>query len=204
MRVFSKRLLLGITAVLTIFTAQSVLALLTSGVVNYDTGTLKGQINFAVFESRNEFEANWSSMGLSAPGTGQYVYAYLINNASDSMDVSYFALFGLDNNNTSGIGFGDSGYTGAVKPAEAYIDEDESKGVWEWSNQNGYNFIKAGEDSWLLYFSSNQGPVKGEYEIRGPDNTDIVVPDVPEPSVIALLGIGGGFLLMRRRAEKSA
>ncbi len=205
MRVLKKRLLfLTFLTVLAVLASQNASALLDSGTVNYDTGSLKGQISFAVFESRAEFETNWSGAGLSAPGTGKYIYAYLITNGAGSSDVSYFALFGLNNANTSGITYGDRGVAGNVKPADAYIDEDESKGVWEWKDENGFNFIKASESSWLLYFSSNQGPVKGNYEIRGPESSnELPIPgEVPEPSMIALTGVGGGLLLRRRKLNQ--
>lgn len=198
-----KTLFFTLLAVLTVVTAQSALALLSSGDVDYNENGLTGQINYWVFESRTEYEQYglWSGLGFEAPGDGQYVYAYQIFNDLLSDDVAHFALFGLTEDNTSGLGSEDD-ETGGVQPSNCYLDGDESKGVWKWSNgEGGYGYIQVDEHSWLLVFSSDYKPVKGDFEIKGPEGID-VPGDIPEPSMIALLGAGGVLFLRRRKEAK--
>jgi hypothetical protein len=199
-----RTLFFTLLAVLTVVTAQSALALLSSGTVEYHENGLNGYIEYAVYESRDEYETAWSVLGLSAPGDGQYVYAYKIINLFEDLitgDVAHFALFGLTEDNTSGLGCADDEDPDGVEPSSYYLDGDESKGVWKWAAGEGNpGYIQTGEHSWLLVFSSNQGPVKGDFEIKGPEGID--VPDVPEPSMIALLGAGGALFLRRRKQAK--
>lgn len=194
-------------AVLTLVTAQSALALLSNGSVEYHEDGLNGTIEYAVYESRTEYEDAWSGLGLSAPGDGQYVYAYKIINLFEDLvsgDVAHFALFGLTEDNTSGLGCADDNDPDAVEPSNYYLDSEQSKGVWKWSNGEGEpGYIQTGEHSWLLVFSSDYGPVKGDFEIKGPDQPDGPdIPDVPEPGTVALLGAGGAIFLRRRKQTK--
>ncbi len=187
-------------AVLILLTAQSALALLSDGSVDYNVGDLHGYINYRVYESQAEYETAWAGLGFSAPGDGQYVYVYQIFNDLISSDVAHFALFGLTEDNTSGLGCEDR-EDGGIQPSNYYLDSSESKGVWKWADGGGgYGYIQTSEHSWMLVFSSDQGPVKGDFEIKGPEGID--VPDVPEPSMIALLGAGGAMLLRRRKEAK--
>jgi hypothetical protein len=196
-----KTLFFTLLAVLTVVTAQSALAILSSGDVYYHENGLNGYIKYAVYESRDEYETAWSGLGFSAPGDGQYVYAYQIFNDLVSADVAHFALFGLTEDNTSGLGSEDR-EDGGVQPSDCYLDGDESKGVWKWSDgEGGYGYIKVDEHSWLLVFSSDYSPVKGDFEIKGPEGID-VPGDIPEPSMIALLGAGGVLFLRRRKEAK--
>ena len=56
-----------------------------------DGGYIRGHIDFAVFDDRNEYE---TLMDFNAPGTGQYVYAYQIFNDDEFSDesIAYFAV----------------------------------------------------------------------------------------------------------------
>lgn len=177
------------------------------GNVTYDvpwgSGTLNGVIEFAVYNDRSEYE---SVTGLTAPGDGDYVYAYRIWNTLPTSDeaVAYFSILGLDENNVSGFGSADDAdYVDAVQPSDAYFDGGD--GIWKWS-QAGNGLVQLGDNSWLLVYSSNSDWVAGEYEIRGNEEGDFPKPgdgEVPEPSLMALLGIGGAALLRRRKNQRS-
>ncbi len=202
MRVCIKRILLLFPlAVLLVQTASAnLVSNYYSGSTHYnvpwDEGYLRGKIEFAVYDNRNEYEGR---TGLTAPGSGSYVYAYQIWNDQLNSDeaVAYFAILGLDASNISGFGY-DEDITGGVEPSTAqFVDDD---GVWEWSDdEGGYGFIQLGDHSWLLVFSSDTDWVEGDYEIRGIEDDPFPKPDVPEPATAALLGAGGYFLLRRKR-----
>lgn len=187
---------------LVVLLIQVVLADTYSGSVNYDVDwsddQMTGSIDFWVYDDRDQFETDWSFAGLSAPGDGAYVYAYSVvqSNISGS-PLSYFAILGLDEQNTSGFGALDAG-GGGIQPSGYGFTEDD--GYWDWSSPD-YGFIQLDELSWLLVFSSGEDWVPGDYEIRGTED-DFPVPgdgEVPEPTVIALLGVGGAYLLRRKR-----
>ncbi|MBN1795689.1 MAG: PEP-CTERM sorting domain-containing protein [Sedimentisphaerales bacterium] len=208
MRVYYNKTLRALCLLLLILLlVQTASALLTSshynGYVYFDVpwgdegGTLNGVIEFAVYDNRSEYESN---TGLTAPGEGDYIYAYKIWNTLPTSDeaVAYFSILGLDENEITGFGYDDDG--GNAEPQDAYFDS--GNGVWEWSIDNG--FIQLGDNSWLLVFSSDYDWVTGEYEIRGIEESDFPEPgdgdgDVPEPSLVALFGLGGAALLRRRK-----
>jgi len=171
----------------------------------WNTKLMTGTIEFAVYDDRNEFESVFSDVGLSAPGAGDFIYAYKIYNDFDSGDmVAYFAILGLDEQASGITGFGAlDDDTGGAEPS--YSGFEGNDGVWKWSGTDGYRFIQLGDLSWLLVYSSDFDWVKGEYEIRGTEKSDVPMPDgeVPEPTMVALLGAGGAFLFRRKRRANS-
>jgi len=205
MRVYGNKALRALYLLLLILLpVQTATALLTSshydGYLTYDEpwdgGTLSGVIEFAVYDDRSEYE---SFTGLTAPGDGDYVYAYKIWNTLVTSDeaVAYFSILGLDESETTGLGYDDDG-TGGIEPADAHFDGDN--GVWEWTLDNG--FVQFGDNSWLLVYSSDFDWKVGEYEIRGTEEEgELPEPDgdIPEPSLVALFGLGGAALLRRRK-----
>ena len=172
------------------------------GTVYYDEPSggsyLRGHIDFAVWDDRDEYEG---INQLEAPGTGDYIYAYQIFNDDllSNEAVAYFAILGIDEGVADSIGAEEGLYAGGIEPAptHGYYDQTESKIVWEFKN----GFIYEDQHSWMLVFSSMNDWVAGEYEIKGPffpaPGSD--TPVVPEPATIALLGIGSGLILLKRR-----
>jgi hypothetical protein len=160
-------------------------------------------IEFAVYErSSGEFEDTFAGLGLTAPGSGDFIYAYKLYNNSLSEDIiSYFAILDLDEqaSGITGLGALDDGTDGAEPHSSGFIGDDA---VWEWSGfDEGFRFIQLGDQSWLLVYSSDYDWVKGEYELRGTEQEDLPQPnegEVPEPTVVALLGAGGAYLLRRK------
>ena len=206
MRVYYNKALRALCLILLILLlVQTAAAYLTSsyydGYLTFDIpwgdegGVLNGVIEFAVYDNRSEYE---SFTGFTAPGDGDYVYAYKIWNTLPTSDeaIAYFSILGLDENEITGLGCEDDG-TNGVEPADAYLDS--GNGVWEWTVDSG--FIQLGDNSWLLVYSSDYDWIAGEYEIRGTDEDDLPTPDVPEPSMVALLSLGGATLLRRRKKQ---
>jgi len=209
MNVISKTKFLGVffVAMLFVHSASATLApMLTSsyhdGFVFYGfevgyEGYLKGRIDFAVYDTEHpEYGDEYLDAGLTVPGEGRYIYAYQIFNdyAFYSEEaVAYFAVLGIDETTINGLGSQEDPEAG-IEPGEQYVDGAESRAVWEFNGDDGY--IIAGEHSWFLVFSSDQDWVKGDYEIRGPDQVPV---PVPEPAVIVLLGLGSVSIFRRRR-----
>ncbi|MHC4499810.1 MAG: PEP-CTERM sorting domain-containing protein [Planctomycetota bacterium] len=166
------------------------------GYVFYDEAGLRGRIDFAVYDTEHaEYGDEYLDVGIEAPGEGRYIYAYQIFNdyfVSEEA-VAYFALLGIDESTVDGIGSQEDPESG-VEPGDTFLDGVESRAVWEFNGSDMY--VWAGEHSWFLVFGSDDGPVAGDYEIRGPDS--VMVP-APEPSTVALLGLGSVIFFVKRR-----
>jgi hypothetical protein len=176
-----------------------------------DSSFLRGRIDFAVYDTfnMNTEESEWVS-GLDLTGEGQYLYAYQIFNdydgASES-EVSYFAVFpeaggsfGLDETSIGSSQDPESG----VEPASGYLDDSSGmQVVWTWEpNPAGSGPIDAGEHSWFLLYLSNYEPVAGTFDITQ-EQSELPAPgEVPEPSTIALLGLGAVLAVFRRSKTK--
>ena len=204
MRMMKKIVLLCFLFVVVLF-ANNASATLTSsyydGTTYYDLlwedGYLRGHIDFAVYDDRQEYEF---VTGFDAPGSYEYVYAYQIFNDDlfSNEAVAYFAVLGVEAGITSGIGCEDD-LTGGIgpTPTDGYFDDVELKVVWEFED----GVIYEGEHSWLLVFSSTEDWVPGEYEIKGPD---FPTPEVPEPATLVLLGISSAWLLNKSRKRRKS
>ena len=163
----------------------------------WEDGFLRGRIDFAVYNFRSEYEF---VTGLSAPGSGTYVYAYQIFNdlAASDKTVAYFSILGLSESIASGIGTGDDG-TGGKKPAE--WNYTASDGYWKWKIEGTDSLVYKDDHSWLLVFSSNNNWVKGNYDIKGPEKeNDFPVPEIPEPASMLVLLSAGGLMMRKRRS----
>jgi hypothetical protein len=159
---------------------------------NTDDG-LYGRIDFAVYDDRAEYEYRY---GLSAPGTGDYIYAYQIfHDAGVNPAVAYFAILGIAGAPVDGIDSQDDS-TGGIASSDEYFTD--SRGVWEFQSELGEGILLAGEHSWFLVLSSDTDWVKGDFEIK-PAEPWIPVPEIPEPCTLALFGLGGAIMLLRRK-----
>jgi hypothetical protein len=161
-----------------------------------DDGFLRGRIDFAVYDTELFPDEFVGTDGFPEPGEGRYIYAYQVFNdlfASEEA-VNYFAVIGIDGSVVAGIGSEDDG-AGGIEPSDAYVTDTE--GVWEFED----GFIQLGEHSYFLVFASDFDWTVGDYEIRSPSQEDdqMPVPEIPEPSLVALLGTGVAILFGNRR-----
>lgn len=154
---------------------------------------LSGYIDFAVYDSREEYETLY---GLTAPGTGDYVYAYQIfHDAGVNPPLAYFAILGIEGAPVDGIDCHDDSSSGIDSTDEYFT---LSEGVWEFQNELGEGILIAGEHSWFLVLSSQTSWVKGDFEIR-PAESWVPVPDIPEPCTLTLFALSGAVMLIRRK-----
>lgn len=206
MRVRSKILRILFFPLLAVLPMQLTLAETYYGSVNYTVDwnekEMTGYIDFGVYDDRAAFESDFSSQGLTAPGDGNYVYAYRITQSDVSASaISYFAILGLDEEDVSGFGALDDNFGGVQPSGYGFTDDD---GYWEWSSPN-YGFIQQSESSWLLVYSSDYDWKPGDYEMKGAEDDFPVIDkgEVPEPTMLALLVAGGAFLFRRKRSTNS-
>ena len=177
-----------------------------------DTGGVAGYIDFAVYDTEGPNGDELAAGGFAtAPGIGQYIYAYQIFSEYFSTDVvEYFGIFGIGDNsiaeplndNIGEVEDSDDPSEEGVKPNRSYItftddDEPEMIGVWEFDN----GFLTANTHSWFLVLRSAHDWQPGGYTFE-PVATSPSIPGEgnPEPATIGLLGIGTLMLLGRRKS----
>jgi hypothetical protein len=188
-------LILVSAAVLIVPGRDAVAALASSyhdGEVIYDTDEgLTGFIEFAVYDTEHEdplVRNEYLNNGLEKPGDGQYIYAYQIFSLDfgEQEGIAHFAVLDVDSNpidaaEINGTEAQDDGL-GGIAPSPLV---SETQGVWKWTFEGGY--VSQGEHSSFLVFSSDKDWTAGTYEIKGPE--EVPVP-VPEPGILVLLGFG--------------
>lgn len=163
--------------------------------------TVRGRIDFAVYDTEAYQDEFIGADGYTRPGDGRYIYAYQILNgipyySEDS--VAYFAALGIDMAyvDVYAIGSQEDPAEG-IEPTDQYFSDEDNddvgEAVWDFGLFDE-DLILAGEHSWFLAFSSNKDWSPGDYVIRGPEPSDF---PVPEPAMLTLFSIGGAMLLRR-------
>lgn len=174
-----------------------------------DENTIYAKVDFTVYDTLNTgAEADFvNSLINELSLTGRFIYAYQVwNHFEDSTeDITSFKLMNLDGNDITqsldDIGSYDyENNDESVEPDDAVADE----ALWEFDDWDSDQRLIPGNRSWFLIFSSDSGPVAGDYKIESIESneTDPPVPDpdeVPEPATLILLGIGSAMVLKRRR-----
>lgn len=158
-------------------------------------GSLLGRIDFAVYDTwgGNEFV---EVGGFTAPGDGRYIYAYQIFNDHPLSEeaVAYFSVFALSGDPMDAyegtIGSEEDAPDSGIEAGSAYFTESNLQAVWLFNDQ----VLTTDEHSWFLIFSSDSEPVAGNYEISAGE-----FPAVPEPCTLALFGLGGAMMFIRRK-----
>ena len=164
-------------------------------------GHLYGRIDFAVYDTEaypNEFIG---SDGYTAPGDGQYIYAYQVSNdlADSDEAVAFFSVFAIDHSplgiEQGSIGSAEDTPDSGVSQTGQYLNESNEV-VWLFAN----GILARGEHSWFLMFSSDNAPVVGDYSIEA-EGGQMGSP-TPEPTTLALLGLGSA-IFFTRKSKKS-
>lgn len=161
-------------------------------------GILSGRIEYAVYDTEGENEFTEVS------GTGQYTYVYQIFNDGDdtATALEYFAILGIGEgaifDQVTDIGTVDDD-SGGIDATAMYFGVHDAatgpdKAIWEFEG----GILATGEHSFFLVISSDNNYTTGTYQIIKGTSPEAPIPN-PEPSTIALLGIGGMLTLFRRR-----
>ncbi|NIP27423.1 MAG: PEP-CTERM sorting domain-containing protein [Phycisphaerae bacterium] len=161
-------------------------------------GILSGRVEYAVYDSQggNEFSL--------AGGTGRYTYAYQVfNDGEDTASaLEYFAVLGIGEGAiydlVTDISSVDDGSGGIDCTAMYFGAHDAATGpenaVWEFEG----GILQTNAHSFFLVISSDYDYATGTYQVIKSTSPITPIPN-PEPSTIALLGIGGMMTLVRRR-----
>ena len=162
-----------------------------------DDSYLRGRIYFAVYDTV-ACAGEFIDVGTESQFEGRYIYAYQIFNYPASEEaVQYFAVFNLEEKPMDvyedSIDSVEDAPDGGVAATWKHFAESNVKAVWGF----GAEILVADEHSWFLVFSSDRSPVPGDYEISAERGEFPAA--IPEPSMVALLGIGGAMLFARRR-----
>ena len=166
-----------------------------------------GRIEYAVYDTETNPNEFIGDDGFTAPGAGRYIYAYQIfTDDTSTFPAEYFAIAGIaedaladpvnDNIGSVNDSPSDPGQEG-VQPDRAYITSSTTLGImgaWEFDD----SLLVEGEHSYFLVLRSDMDWDWGTYTFSDTYANQPSVPN-PEPSTIALLGIGMLTLLRRRR-----
>ncbi len=167
----------------------------------WNDGWLRGRIDFAVYDtSIMQLGSEEKTLADNLDLAGRFIYAYQVINDYDASDeaVEYFSVLGdgqipLDLYEES-IGSYDDG-SGGRTPTN-YLFEDQLSVVWEFTG----GLLYKGDHSWFLFFSSNSGPVVGDYEVKGSESQATPIPgEIPEPATVILLGLGAAVVVSIRK-----
>jgi hypothetical protein len=172
----------------------------------YEEGTgqeyLKILVEFTVYDTENLLKTGEKQFADALDLSGRYIYAYQIwDHPTDSNgEVTAFQLLNNDGNEIHEAAFkGDTGChdddTNGIAPTP---EVSTMQGAWTFTP----GVLTPGAHSWFLVFSSDNAPIKGEFTVNSPSESDVPVSHNPEPGTIALLGVGSGLFVARRKKER--
>ena len=177
------------------------------GRLYFSDANVTGYVDFAVYDTLAPYGNEWT---FTAPGTGQYIYAYQIfSDAGSSAAIEFFTIMGIDDpptlHNLDGINTMNTqnpweGYpliTGCVAPTNSFSNTNpgETRATWEFAG----GILVADKYSWFLIFSSPNDWTEGRYDMSPPAGDDIVPTPNPEPCTLALLGLSSTILFAKRK-----
>ena len=175
--------------------------------IEIDSGFLAVHIDFAVFDTEANPDAWGGENGFNIPGGGQYVYAYQIFNDEgySTEALGSFSLLTEGGEYINGGGIMGTSWENDMTGQDIAPEDTPTESSWAF---NGL-FVPSKYSSFLV-ISSDHSWVKGDYELGGYEEPDFPVTDeisidalqVPEPTTIMLLGVGGLAFFKKSRRKK--
>ena len=161
----------------------------------YNKDNVSAYVEYAVYDTES---ANYHNTldalidGFPTIGSGQYIYAYQAFNLGSSLPpIATFELLGGNPSLASGIG-SENDEQGGLIPFNDGIS-------FLWTFNNGVFTVN--EHSAFMVFSSDGGPIAGDFKLSAEYGDEPPVNDVPEPATICLLSIGS-LAFIRRKNRK--
>lgn len=170
------------------------------GKMKYSNLTLE----FAVYDSTTQNGQAFESAFGTAPGTGQYIYAYQL---FTTFDVTFFAVYDTEGASWSADG-GNDNNIGALNDGQGGIEPDEARfglsqdlgtmGIWDF--QAGE--LTDGKQSWLMVIRSDYGFKKtGSFTLDATKN-DVGAPMINNPEPATLMLFAGVAAIIRHAKKK--
>jgi hypothetical protein len=172
-----------------------------SGSVPFVSGTLTGDIDYAVFTAA-DFNTNFGGAGY-VPDEA-LVYTYQIESTGGSFLSA--EIVGIANPTGTAIGTFNNGVIAGNKDASASVFDVSGNAVWQFFAPNN---IPTGESSYGLAFSSPNAPMSGVGVILngGQNALQVGLPTpsadpIPEPCSLLLLAVGGVLVARGHRFRR--
>ena len=178
-----------------------------------DGSVLSGRVDYTVFDRENLQLEGETLLAEAWEKPGRYIYAYQIWNDPELIDdevlneaILFFAVFNVDkvtamDVDSESIGSIADTPSNGVEPTITDLMVGNLKVIWGFAGGGiGEAILLAGEHSYFLMFSSHSGPVVGDFEVEPvAEDGEFPVPDIPEPAMITLVGIGSVIMFIKRR-----
>ncbi|MBN1126773.1 MAG: PEP-CTERM sorting domain-containing protein [Sedimentisphaerales bacterium] len=167
---------------------------------SYRTGI---RVDYAVYDTQEYPSEFVGEGGFTVPGVnpGRYVYAYQVFNTypNTSFDIEFFTILGISSNTISSIDvLGTVGQEGdGIDTIFEWFSPENNEANWQFDPDT----LVPEEKSLFLVFSSDHGPVVGDYRVNVPSDDLPVSGELPEPATLLFMSVGA-FFLQRRRMQK--
>jgi hypothetical protein len=170
-------------------------------------------VRYAVYDNlANAGEFNWDNTTVQMPPTDRYIYAYQVFNvgATTDKDIGYLSILDIHKNPIAqSLMHGTKSQTDGAggKATVPVVSAAGDQGTWTWAPDA---YVKPGDHSWYLVFSSDRAPVNGKFEVGiTPPDSNLPHPgdgdnSVPEPTSIALLSLATGLFAAFRKKKTQA
>jgi hypothetical protein len=166
-------------------------------------------VRYAVYDNlANAGEFNWQNTTVPMPPTDRYIYAYQVFNVGTDTDkdVGYFNVLDIHKNPIAqSLMHGTQSQTDGAggKTTDPVVSAAGDQGIWSWAPDA---YVKPGDHSWYLIYSSDRSPVNGTFEVGiTPPDSNLPHPGgdnpVPEPTSIALLSLATGLFAAFRKKK---
>jgi hypothetical protein len=164
----------------------------------YTQNDIVAYVEYAVYDrNKIDFPSVFGDVG-----SGQYIYAYQAFNINTSPTAESIATFELLITGKPSATSGITSKEDITDISSKDIKTNHEIDTFKWTFETGMFIFD--KHSWLMVFSSDSGPVQGDFKLTTQDNGAAPpTPDVPEPATLAMLAVGMIGLMRKRKTQKS-